>query len=233
MSMLVAIDGPAGAGKSTVARRIGEQLSLPYVDTGAMYRCVALIAKETELPLTNEALAPVAASMPLRFVPALEGQRLFLHEREVTTAIRTAEIGVLVPSVAKLPGVRAQMLTAQRAMAIAEPAGVVMDGRDIGTHVIPGADVKIYLTATLEARAKRRHVELLQQGYNGELSEVMKVLHERDELDGRRAVAPMRPAKDAVLIDTTPLLINEVVAMIVALCLVRQQVKEAMTRLHV
>lgn len=222
MPLLVAIDGPAGAGKSTVANRVGHALGIPYVDTGAMYRSIALLALEQGLAFTDAALADTASSLGLRFYPSGEGQRVALGTRDVTDAIRSPEVGRAVSKIAKLPGVREALVHAQQGLARSEMAGVVMDGRDIGTHVLPGADVKIYLTATLEARSQRRHAELLAKGYTGTLEELMHSLHERDEEDGCRQVAPMRPARDAVVLDSTVLSVDEVVAMVVALCQTRK-----------
>jgi len=221
MPLLVAIDGPAGAGKSTVANRVGYALGIPYIDTGAMYRSIALLALEQDLAFTDDALAGTVSSLGLRFYPSDEGQRVSLGTRDVTDAIRSPEVGRVVSKVAKLPGVREAFGHVQQGLAQSESAGVVMDGRDIGTHVLPDADVKIYLTATLEARSRRRHAELVAKGYAGTFEELMRTLHERDEEDGRRQVAPMRPARDAVVLDSTVLSVDEVVAMVVALCQTR------------
>lgn len=227
MTMQVAIDGPAGAGKSTVAYRVGNCLRLPYIDTGAMYRSVAWIALMQGISFQDERLlADIAENLALRFIPHQQGQVIKIGERDVTEELRTAEIGELAPIVAKLGLVRQSMLRKQQMLATSEPSGVVMDGRDIGTHVLPNADVKIYLTATLETRARRRFADLKRQGFTGTLAEVSGFLHERDEQDGRRAIAPMRPAKDAVILDSTSLSVNEVVDMIVALCRHRQAHKE-------
>lgn len=231
--LLVAIDGPAGAGKSTVAYRVAERLGIPYIDTGAMYRSVALLAKERNLALEDDVLEEVAEALPLQFVPAVGGQRIMLEDRDVTQLIRTPEIAAIVSCVSKCKSVRHHLLAAQRQLAAQERLGVIMDGRDIGTHVLPEADVKVYLTATLEVRAKRRHADLMAGGFTGTVADVMTILHQRDEQDGRRAVAPMRPAKDALLFDTSVLSVDEVVAMITALCECRRKAKEAAMNLHV
>lgn len=231
--IVVAIDGPAGAGKSTVAYRVGERLSIPYIDTGAMYRSVALLAQQQGIALEDALLAPLAKNLRLQFIPSEGGQRVLMQQQDVTQAIRSSEIAAIVSTVSKYPNVRHHLMTEQRRLAAQEALGVIMDGRDIGTHVLPDADVKVYLTATLEVRAKRRHADLQKTGFSGEVADVMKILHERDEQDGRREVAPMRPAKDALILDTSVLSIDEVVAMIAALCDCRRRGKEASDNSHV
>ncbi len=227
MNIQIAIDGPAGAGKSTVAQAVANRLAVPYIDTGAMYRSVTLCALQRGISFQDEsALAAIASSLSLRFVPLDDGQRVYLDDRDATHDIRSAEVGALVSVVAAHPQVRERLVERQRSIVKAS-RGVVMDGRDIGTHVLPNADVKIYLTASLHARAARRFDELTGRGYTGTLAEVARVLRERDEADGGREVSPMRPADDAVIMDSTTLSISEVVEMIVALCRHREAQKGA------
>ena len=227
VNMQIAIDGPAGAGKSTVAQAVANRLAVPYIDTGAMYRSVTLSALQQGVSFHDEAaLAAIASSLSLRFIPLDDGQRVFLDDRDATHDIRSAEVGALVSVVAAHPQVRERLVERQR-LIVMENRGLVMDGRDIGTHVLPNADVKIYLTASLHMRASRRFDELAQRGYTGTIAEVAKVLRERDEADGGRKASPMRPADDAVIMDSTTLSIAEVVEMIIALCRYRSAQKGA------
>jgi len=227
VNMQIAIDGPAGAGKSTVAQTVANRLAVPYIDTGAMYRSVTLCAIQQGVSFQDEsALATIASSLSLRFVPLDDGQRVYLDDRDATHDIRSAEVGALVSVVAAHPQVRERLVLRQRAIVL-ESRGVVMDGRDIGTHVLPNADVKIYLTASLHTRAARRFEELARRGYTGTKDDVAQVLRERDEADGGRDASPMRPADDAVIMDSTTLSISEVVEMIIALCRYRAAQKGA------
>ncbi len=228
MEIQVAIDGPAGAGKSTVALKVANLLHIAYVDTGAMYRCVTLEALKQGVSCHDEAaLARIAESLNIAFTPCEEGQLVYLANQDVTREIRSAQIGELVSVVAKQARVREALVKRQRTIATQMTTGVVMDGRDIGTHVLPHAGVKIYLTATLETRARRRFSEMVAKGFNGTSQDVLALLRERDTADGNREVSPMRPASDAVIMDTTSLTIAEVVDMIVALCRRRMADKEA------
>lgn len=221
MDIQVAIDGPAGAGKSTVARWVAARLRVPYIDTGAMYRSVTFKAVTSGVSLHDEAqLARIAEELSLQFIPSGDSQLVLLDGVDVTREIRSQEVGALVSLVASYREVRARLVRKQRAIAANAP-GVVMDGRDIGTHVLPHADVKVYLTASVEARAQRRYEELIAEGFAGTIAEVARQLTERDTVDGERTVAPLRPARDAVVIDTTALSVPEVVEMIAALCTVR------------
>lgn len=218
VNIQVAVDGPAGAGKSTVARLVAQRLRIPYIDSGAMYRSLALMATRLRVhPDDEKPLARLADSLDVRFVAAAAGQRVMLGDEDVSQEIRSAEIGRIAPLVARHSMVREHMVTRQRQLAV-ECNGVVMDGRDIGTHVLPRADVKIYLTASLDTRAARRYAELEAQGSHLSLEQVRETVRERDRVDGTRQVAPMRPAEDAVIVDTTVLSVDEAVAMIAALC---------------
>lgn len=227
MTIQVAIDGPAGAGKSTVAQQVAKLLQVPYIDTGAMYRSVTLLAMENGLSCYDELeMARIAGSLLMHFYPSQSGQRAWVGDRDVTEAIRCADVGALVSIVAKHAAVRTALVKRQQDMVRHMP-GVVMDGRDIGTHVLPQAEVKIFLTATLEARASRRYEELLRTDYGGTIEDVVTLLRKRDEADGSREVAPMRPAPDAILVDTTDMAIEDVVAMIFEMCRDRTVCKEA------
>lgn len=201
----IAIDGPAGAGKSTLARALARELGYLYVDTGAIYRTVALRAREAGAdPSDPEQVAPLLEDLNLRMDYGGDGvQRMYLSGRDVTEAIRENEISALASQVAALPAVREFLLDFQRKQA--REHNVVMDGRDIGTVVLPQAGVKIFLTAAPEARARRRTAELLQRGQDADFDEILREIRQRDEQDENRPVAPLRQAEDAALLDTTNL----------------------------
>ena len=201
----IAIDGPAGAGKSTLARALARELGYLYVDTGAIYRTVALRAREAGAdPSDPEQVAPLLEDLDLRMDYGADGvQRMYLSGRDVTEAIRENEVSALASQVAALPAVREFLLDFQRKQA--REHNVVMDGRDIGTVVLPQAGVKIFLTAAPEARARRRTAELLQRGQDADFDEILREIRQRDEQDENRPVAPLRQAEDAALLDTTNL----------------------------
>ena len=210
---VVAIDGPMGSGKSTVARRVAEELGYRYLDTGAMYRAVGLLATEAGVRLDDEAaVVSVAASAELRFDD--EG-RLFAGDRDVSGLIRSLEMGAAASVVSVLPGVRRLLVERQRTLGAG--ADVVMEGRDIGTNVFPDAEVKVFVTARPEVRAARRADELCAKGEDVGVDEVLEALVERDRRDSEREVAPLRKAADAVEVDTSALTPDEVVDAIVAL----------------
>lgn len=201
----IAIDGPAGAGKSTLARALARELGYLYVDTGAIYRTVALRAREAGAdPSDPEQVSPLLKDLDLRMDYGGDGvQRMYLSGRDVTEAIRENEVSALASQVAALPAVREFLLDFQRKQA--REHNVVMDGRDIGTVVLPQAGVKIFLTAAPEARARRRTAELLQRGQDADFDEILREIRQRDEQDENRPVAPLRQAEDAALLDTTNL----------------------------
>lgn len=201
----IAIDGPAGAGKSTLARALARELGYLYVDTGAIYRTVALRAREAGAdPSDPEQVAPLLENLDLRMDYGEDGvQRMYLSGRDVTETIRENEVSALASQVAALPAVREFLLEFQRKQA--REHNVVMDGRDIGTVVLPQAGVKIFLTAAPEARARRRTAELLQRGQDADFDEILREIRQRDEQDENRPVAPLRQAEDAALLDTTNL----------------------------
>lgn len=212
----IAIDGPAGAGKSTVARMVARELDYVYVDTGAMYRAVTWYLKQNGIqPDNREALSASLRDLRLELKPAADGQQVWVNGREVSGWIRTPEITQAVPQVAQLPEVRELLTRIQKQLS--EHGGIIMDGRDIGTTVLPDAELKIYLTASVEERAARRYQELAEAGVDVSLEQLKKDIAERDRIDREREVSPLRKADDAVEIDSTNLRIDEVVARIAAL----------------
>lgn len=209
MSFIVAIDGPAGTGKGTITKLVSEELGLINIDTGAMYRCVTLeiINKKVDLEDivgVNNVLNTISIDMK----NICGNLKFYLNNLDVTTEIRTQAVNDLVSQVSHIPEVRKNMVNLQRKMA--EGKKVVMEGRDIGTNVFPNADVKIYLDATTEERAKRRYKQEKEKGSNITYEEVLKNVVFRDENDKNSSVAPLKKAEDAILVDTTNLTIPEV-----------------------
>jgi cytidylate kinase len=201
--LVIAIDGPVGAGKSTVAKLVARKLGYLYVDTGAMYRAVALKALRLGMDINDPiVMAMLAEATDIQLQQQGDGSvRVFLDGEDVTEAIRTPEVSEASSIVSAHEGVR--KVLAERQKAMAELGGVVMEGRDIQTVIAPDAEVKIFLTASLEERAKRRWLELQQKGISVSYEEVLQEVKERDERDKTRAIAPLRKAPDAVEIDTT------------------------------
>ena len=201
----IAIDGPAGAGKSTVARATAKELNFLYVDTGAIYRTVALAVDRLGIdPGEGEAVARALPALKIRMDHGPSGeQRMFLGEEDVSKAIRENRVSALASKVSALPQVRAFLLDFQRQLA--RENNVIMDGRDIGTVVLPRAGVKIFLTAAPEARARRRLLELELRGQQADYDTILKEIVQRDKQDRERAAAPLKQAEDAVLLDTTQL----------------------------
>ncbi len=211
-TLCVAIDGPAGAGKSTVARRVAEALGYTYVDTGAMYRSLAWsVLKEGISPTDAEAVSALAERLDVRLEPG----RVWVGDHDVTQEIRTPEISNLTSPLSALPRVRRRMVALQQAMA--GQGGVVMEGRDIGTVVLPEAEVKVFLTASQLERVRRRQEELKARGITLPPEQLKSDIAARDERDAGRDVAPMVPAPDAVHLDSDRLSVDEVVAKILAL----------------
>jgi CMP/dCMP kinase len=208
--LIIAVDGPSGAGKSSSSRALAERLGYRYVDTGALYRVIGLLAWEQRLnPDDGERLAALCEHLPLRFVPDGTGVRVLLGERDITAAIRQPEVSQMASKVSAQPAVRQGLLTLQRNMG--KGGGVVMEGRDIGTVVFPDADIKFYLDASAEERGRRRYRELQQQGVTTTVETTVREMTERDQRDSGREHAPLRCADDAVAIDTTMLAFSEVV----------------------
>lgn len=209
----VAIDGPAGAGKSTVARKVADFFGFTYVDTGAMYRAIAWKALQDGVDLDQElAITKLAESLHFELDP--KGIRV--NGLQLTDEIRTPQVSTMASAVATMVGVRQVLVKKQQE--IARIQNVVMDGRDIGTHVLPDADLKIFLTASIEERAMRRYKELIHKGLTADLKTLQEEIRRRDENDQNRAHAPLRQAEDAVLVDTTNRSFEEVVESIIQLC---------------
>ncbi|WP_040534188.1 (d)CMP kinase [Schleiferilactobacillus shenzhenensis] len=212
--MQIAIDGPASAGKSTIAKLLAKQLRYVYLDTGAMYRAVTWWALKNHLPLNDEkAILQSLGHEPIVFVPAADGQHVRLFDTDITTAIRSEDVTNNVSQVSALPGVRAEMTKRQREIAAGQD--IVMDGRDIGTTVLPHADVKIFMVASVAERAKRRFKDNAEKGIHVPEETLAKEIAARDYKDSHRAESPLKKAADAVTIDTTHLTIPQVVAAIV------------------
>lgn len=214
MNKEIAIDGPAGAGKSTIAKRVAEKLGLIYVDTGAMFRAIALYmtgkcVKSNETYKVKEELNNIR----LDIVYENGEQQIILNDENVSKLIRNPEISKAASSFAQVPEVRERLLILQRELADKRP--VVMDGRDIGTKVLPTASVKIFLTADVKVRAERRYKELTEKGEKVNLEDIMSDIKSRDEQDMNRKVSPLVQASDAVLVDTSSLSIDEVVDAII------------------
>jgi cytidylate kinase len=211
----VAIDGPAGAGKSTVARKVAERLGYIYIDTGAMYRAVTLAANRAGIaPDESDRLGMLVGTVDIRLKPGAIGQSVLLNEEDVTSEIRTREVTLRVSQVASHQSVRSRLVELQRQLA--SEKGIVMDGRDIGTHVLPNAELKIFLTASVQTRALRRFHELDPDG-RVSLEQLEQEIADRDRSDEQREISPLVCAKDAVVVDSTELDIDQVVELIVGL----------------
>lgn len=212
----VAIDGPMGSGKSTIAREIARRLGYRHVDTGAMYRAVAAAALRRGVSTNDaEGLAALAARVRVELPPGGDGVRVYVDDEDVTAGLRTVLVNRVVGRVARVPGVRAALRDTQRALG--EAGGVVMEGRDIGTVILPDAAVKVFLTASVEERARRRQAELAAAGQDVPLDEVRRIEAEDDEAATKREVAPLVVAPHATVIDSTDLAVDDVVARVLAL----------------
>ncbi|BCC58162.1 TPA: (d)CMP kinase [Bacillus cereus] len=212
----IAIDGPAAAGKSTVAKVVAKELSYVYIDTGAMYRTLTYAALEQKVDIENEEqLMEVVKNVNIEFQQGENTQLVFLNGQDVSEVIRTPDVTNRVSIVAKHRLVREEMV--RRQQELAKKGGVVMDGRDIGTHVLPGAEVKIFMLASVEERAERRHLENLNKGFDSNLEQLKEEIAQRDKLDSEREVSPLKKADDALELDTTSLSIEEVVQKIMSI----------------
>lgn len=211
----VAIDGPAGAGKSTVARGAAKELGYIYVDTGALYRTVALAAQRKNILGDEEKITGMLSSITVELKFDDNGeQKVYLNSEDVSSLIRTPEISMAASSVSQIPAVREFLLELQRS--IARNNNVIMDGRDIGTVVLPNADVKIFLFASPECRAERRYKELIEKGEDVRYEDVLKDVNDRDYQDSHRKIAPLKPTEESVMADTTGKALPESIEMVVS-----------------
>ena len=212
MSTVVAIDGPAGAGKSTVARKLAARLGIAYINTGSLYRALALAAAEQSLDLNAPLPADFLAGQHLEF----RGETLFLNGRDPGNALRSAECAANASMISKQPAVREFLLPVQRDAA--RKQWIVMEGRDIGTVIFPDSQIKFFVTASLAERAKRRLAQQGEVAAGADLASVIADIRRRDEQDSKRDTAPLRPAEDAVMVDTTGSTIEQVVALLASRC---------------
>lgn len=217
MGYNVAIDGPAGAGKSTIAKLVAKEKGYIYVDTGAMYRGLAIHFLDKGIQAGEDDRIIEACKDADVTIQYEDGQQqVYLNGNNITKRLRDEAVGNMASKSSAIPEVRAKLLDLQRALARTQ--NVIMDGRDIGTCVLPDADVKVFLTASVETRAKRRYDELTEKGVSCDLEEIAKDIKERDERDSTREIAPLKQAEDAVLVDSSKMSIEEVVAAIAGLC---------------
>ena len=215
--MNIAIDGPAGAGKSTIAKAVAKRLGYIYVDTGAMYRGIGLYALEHGAdPKSAKEVGDILDDIAVSIKYKDGEQRLLLNGEDVSDRIRTPEVSAAASAVSALPAVREKLLDLQRELARNNDA--VMDGRDIGSFVLPNADVKIFLTASADVRARRRYDELVQKGIKAEFSEVKADMEQRDKNDSTRKASPLVMAEDSILVDTTDMDIDRTIEKIIELC---------------
>jgi cytidylate kinase len=217
LAPIVAIDGPSGSGKGTIAGLLAQKLGWNLLDSGALYRLLAFAARNHGVDLTNEeAMKVLAAHLDVQFLAGAQGQaqRIILEGEEVTEAIRNEGIGAGASQVASLPAVREALLQRQRAFQ--EMPGLVADGRDMGTVVFPDAPLKVFLTASAEERARRRYLQLKAKGDDVNLASLLEEIRARDERDTQRAVAPLKPAADAIQLDSTELSIEQVMERILS-----------------
>jgi len=206
--LVVAIDGPAGAGKSTIAKAVAEKINYAYIDTGAMYRAVTWKFVQTGHAYEDEFIGELSEKMVIEFQPRDGVNHVYADGVEITDFIRTPEISKLVSPLSAIPRVRVAMVAQQRRMG--EKGGVILDGRDIGTVVFPKAELKIYLTASVDERANRRYKEMIEKGMDVKLDEVKADIVQRDYQDSHRPVSPLKQADDAILLDSTGMSISEV-----------------------
>ncbi len=208
---VITIDGPTASGKGTVASRVAETLGFAFLDSGALYRLTALSALEAGVDLADEpAIATLAAGLQVVF----QGERILLSGREVSDAIRAEQVGVAASKIATLPAVRSALVDLQHSFR--QAPGLVADGRDMGTVIFPDAGLKVFLTASVEARADRRYKQLIGKGFSANMADLLQDLRERDARDTQRAVAPLKPAEGAHLLDTSDMTIDQAVAQVLA-----------------
>lgn len=223
MGFNIAIDGPAGAGKSTIAKKVAKELSFIYVDTGAMYRAIAYYMLKCGIASSNEEeIANACENIEVSIAYVDGEQQVLLNGENVTAYIRNEAVGNMASAVSVYPAVRNKLLELQRKMAAS--ADILMDGRDIGTCILPNADLKIYLTASSQVRAKRRFLELTEKKINCNIEEIEQDIIERDYRDMHRTVAPLKKAEDAIVLDSSDMAINEVVDAILSMVLTKMSV---------
>jgi len=224
--MIIAIDGPAGSGKSTIARILAKELGFTYIDTGAMYRAIALKIKKTRTdPSDEKTVLRLVKTTDIKLEPAEKGVRVILDGKDVSSQIRTEKIGKIASQIARFSQVRKKLVLMQRELGL-KAKNAVIEGRDTGTVIFPDADIKIFLTASPEERANRRYKELIQKGLNVSYEKILTEIKERDRLDETRKDSPLRPAEDAIIMDTTGKELNQVFQEILQL-VVNQKVSKA------
>lgn len=212
--MRVAIDGPAGAGKSSIAKAVSKKLGFVYIDTGAMYRAVGVYAIENGIEINAENFTDEVLDKIKIDIAYVDGtQRIYLLGEDVSQRIREADVSIAASNVAVIPAVRLKLVELQRTLA--EKTSVIMDGRDIGTYVLPDAEVKIFLTASSDVRAKRRLLEMQEKGMEADFETVKRDIEYRDKNDSEREFAPLRKAEDAILVDTSDMTIEQVIDRII------------------
>lgn len=210
LSPVITIDGPSGAGKGTVSTQLAKELGWNFLDSGAIYRVLAIASVHHQIASDDEsALLPLASSLDVNFETTESGSKIVLEGEDVTYSIRTEEIGSLASQIASLPRIREALLRRQRAFK--DTPGLVADGRDMGTVVFPNADVKIFLTASAEERAQRRYKQLKEKGHDVSIARLLTDIQARDERDANRKVAPLVPADDALVLDSTHLNVEQVI----------------------
>lgn len=206
---VIAIDGPTASGKGTVAQRVAQQLGWHYLDSGALYRLTALSAMRSNTPLSDqERIAALAAVLPCRF----SGERVLLSNVDVTDAIRAEEVGNAASKIAALPAVRQALVGLQQGFR--QAPGLVADGRDMGTVIFPDASLKVFLTASVEMRAQRRYKQLIDKGFSASITDLSRDLAERDARDAQRTTAPLKPAEDAFMLDTSSMNADQAVSQV-------------------
>jgi len=206
---VITIDGPSGAGKGTIAQNVASALDFHILDSGSLYRLTALATQDDNIALTDEdKIAAIALNLPVEFIPGESGLQILLRDEDVSEAIRKEDIGMRASKVAAIPKVRDALLARQRCFS--EAPGLVADGRDMGTTIFPDAPLKIFMTASAEERAERRYKQLKDNGISANIAALVNDLKLRDEQDANRAVSPLKPAEDAIQIDTTEMGIGEV-----------------------
>ena len=221
MSFIVGIDGPAGSGKGTVTKNVANKLGLINIDTGSTYRCVALEVINQKIPLEDkERIIEIAKTIKIEIETLSDGDKIFLNGKEVTKEIRSKEVTQIVSQISSIKEVRFQMVELQRKLA--EGKNVIMEGRDICTYVFPNADVKIYLDASVEERAKRRYKENKEKNIDMSYEEVIENIKKRDENDKAKEIGALKKAEDSIVVDTTSLTIEEVVEKIIEIIKIKK-----------